>query len=550
MEDQETSSEGWIVADIFKLMLITVKNNTVSMALIFIVYAAAAAALNLIFGAASQGFEGFIRVILLSLIMFSLISVLRPIFKGKKFGFKYIFPGWNFFGKVILFFIFVIVLSLILKLTFFIFSVFCGYFIKSIFGRLISPDTIYFIFAAAVMIILLLTAYFSFCFLAFSGKNGFGESLSTAMKIFTENKLIVFFVFSALAAAATFIMSSYVVPLISLHAGSDLASLKKVRELYGFMTTTFAVISSGVMPLYWMFLMSVYFTLGHEGDVVKELRTGHYASHFEEETGPQESPREEDEFDNFSLSNAFYFSWGIYKKIFVKLTSGILAVYAVFIFICAIAFFALRQSSVLPDVFAGKYPSLDKMFVFVAAAAIVYYILMFFYFSYARGFFRGKGMDFKNFFPLPKINLRFFAFMAFISAFILSIPFILEKAGLLLQFFIKSFNFPFASLIAGLSLIFAVIAVYALVSLFYVPFFILDGHTFSDSLTTCTQMMGGQKMAFICVLFVLVLINIIGHALIAGWIFTVPFSVLVLMQIYVTISAGYSSYQEDVVNYE
>jgi hypothetical protein len=375
----------------------------------------------------------------------------------------------------------------------------------------------------------------------------------------------MFCIFAFLSAAATVFLSSYISPLLSYYTGHNAAAVNKLMSLREFMLTDFSLISSALMPLYWMFLMAVYFTLGNEGGVIKELEAAPSGSGFrkeyrseyytgpELETGQEELPAQEnveDFTDDFSLSNAFYFSWGIYKKLFLKLTSAMIAVNALFVFICAAALFALVRFSAIPDIFAGKLPPVVNMFVILGCAFLVYYILMFFYVSFVRGFFRGKGVVLGNFFPPFKVTARFFGFVAFIAAFILSVPFIVEKADMILQLAVKSFSFPFASLVAALSLIFAVIIVYALVSLFYVPFFILDGHKFADSLTTCTQMMKGQRMAFFCVLFLLALINMAGHLTVIGFLFTVPFSVLVVMQIYITISSDYSKYKEDIVAYE
>ena len=94
-------------------------------------------------------------------------------------------------------------------------------------------------------------------------------------------------------------------------------------------------------------------------------------------------------------------------------------------------------------------------------------------------------------------------------------------------------------------LFFAFIIIYALTSLFYAPFFLMDGHKFRNALTDSCRIMKGQRMAFLCLLGALFIINLIGHAFAVGWMFTVPFSALVLIQIYVTLSAEYGGRQED-----
>ncbi|MCL1972554.1 MAG: hypothetical protein FWG57_06155 [Endomicrobia bacterium] len=548
--ERQEQYEGWVIVDIFKLMLATFKNNFAGMMLILVFYGALAVVVNWAFSG-----EAVMRTLLIGTAAMSIISVLRTAFENGKLKPDSALPRFAFILKIFLSLIVIAAVIALLCFIFVIISILCGYILKAVFGKTISPDSVYMIAGAIVFVNLLIGAYFSFCFIAFSGKSGLWESFGTAARIFTENKLAVFLIFGILSAAITYLMSSYVVPLMSFYFGHDLSSAKKAAECFGFLSSNVAFVFSALMPLYWMLLMSVYFTLGHEGAVIKDVGNspvfGAYI--FSTRAGQEadeEIQTEESVSDNFSLQDTFYFSWNIYKKLSMELTSGIIAVYAVFISVCAAAFLILRQVSVLPDIFAGKYPHLGRTFICLAAALLVYYALMFLYISYVRGYFRGKGMSFRNFFPALRVSGRFLAFTAFIAAFLLSIPFILEKAEILLRFFTKSYSLPFTPFAAGLSLIFAVIAVYALVSLFYVPVFILDGHTFSDSLNRCTQMMTGQRMAFFSILFLLLLLNAAGHALIIGWIFTVPFSVLAVMQIYSTVSVGYSKYHEDVVKDE
>ena len=548
--EQQAQSEGWLVFDIFKLMFTTFKNNFAGMMLILVFYSALSVVINLAFGG-----ETLIRALLITAAAVSIISVLRPAFENGKLKSDSVLPGFAFILKIFLSLIVIAAVTVALCFVFVIMSILCGYIFKAVFGKKISPDSVYMIAGAVVFVKLLIIAYFSFCFIAFSGKSGLWESFGVVARIFTENRLAVFLIFGVLAALITYLMSSYVVALMSFYWGNDLSSAKKAAEFFDYLSNNAAFVFSVLMPLYWILMMSIYFTMGHEGAVIKDVGKspvfGAYI--FSSNAGQgaaEETQAEEGVSDNFSLRDTFSFSWNIYKKLSMELTSGIIAVYAVFIFACGAVFLILRQTSALPDIFSGKYPALGRAFICLAAALLVYYALMFLYLSYVRGYFRGKGMSFRNFLPDLKANVRFLAFTAFIAAFTLSIPFILEKAELLLRFFAKSYSFSFTPFAAGLSLIFASVAVYALVSLFYVPFFILDGHTFSDSLARCSQMMTGQRMAFFCILFLLLLLNAAGHALIIGWIFTVPFSVLAVMQIYATVSIGYSKYNEDVVEEE
>jgi hypothetical protein len=255
-----------------------------------------------------------------------------------------------------------------------------------------------------------------------------------------------------------------------------------------------------------------------------------------EENETEESHKDEN-FDSFSLADALYFSWGIYKKLFFKLTAGIIAVYAVF---------AALFYGVIVLLFELSFANLQRWFsegnfVFCfCAALVIYYCLMFLYVSFAMGFFRGKGIKFKNFFPPLKAVLKFAGFVSFIALFLFSIPFIIEKIDMLLKLAASSFPLPFAAIAAGSSALFALIVVYALTVLFYTPFFILDRHSFSESLSLCSEMMKGQRTAFFCILFALFILNLIGHLLVFAWIFTIPFSVLVIIQIYITISDGYN----------
>lgn len=556
-EEIDNKREGIFLADIFKSMLTAFKKNLAGMVAVFVVYGGIAAAIQLIFGKDMHQTIITMRVLLSVIVTISLISLLRSVFESGKLKFKSVFPRFGFIGKLALSAIFIILFSLLAVFLLGILSVFVGYFFMMIFGRLFTANTIYFFAGACVFLNLLFYAFFSFCLIAFSGKNSFGESLGISAKIFLENKLLTFFVLALLAAGITALAASYVNPILSYFGKPTAASIKKVAALQEFLITDFAVISAALMPVYWFFMMAVYFVLGHEGDTKKiiEAKTyyGQYYSQYagmEENLDDEPKAQEDEGYDSFSLSNAFYFSWGIYKKICAKLTGGIAAVYAVYALLCVAGVYLLQKFSFIAPVLSGSTPSVKDAFFLCAGGLVLYYFLMFFYGAFVRGFFRGKGIEFKNFFPPFKVTLRYAAFLCFIAVFILSIPFIIEKVDLLMQITIKSYTFPFTAVVAGCSVLFAVIIVFALVSFFYVPMFLLDGHHFSESLTICSEMMKGQKMVFFCVLAGLALINLISHALIIAWLFVVPFTVLVLIQIYTTISLGYSKYKEDIVNYE
>jgi hypothetical protein len=224
--------------------------------------------------------------------------------------------------------------------------------------------------------------------------------------------------------------------------------------------------------------------------------------------------------ETFSVLESFYLAWGIYKKVFFKMTAGIAAVYVFFALICFLTWFLFYQN--MP----------------VAAALLIpiYCFLMMLYMSFARGFFNGKGMSFKNFFPPLKQIFLLAGFTLFINGFLVAMFFITEKVSAILNLFLyKSIKNP-EIIMFFVVLVFTVLAFYVIVVLFYAPLSILDGVKFSDSLAASLEIIQSHKIAFFCVLSVLACLNFIGHITLFGWLFTLPFSVLVILQIYITIS--------------
>lgn len=536
---------------VFHFMRAAIANNLAGMIIIFIFYAAVFTAVNLIFGFSARGGAALAKSFLNFAATLSLISVLRPAFESGKLNPAAILPGLGFIGRTILFTIVSGVILFFLGLLIFVVWFSAGSVLESTFTSMISRDNIYFILALLIFINLVLTAVVSFCFISLSGKNGFLESVGAAFRILTENKLLAFTVFALLTTAITFLISF----LVSHYSPGLLANAKqiagKINGLPAFSAAKLkvAVIAvSALTPVYWIILMSVYFASGHDEAAEGELSVRGQYWHANENS-PEEKPQSGGADDSFSLSNAFDFSWGIYKVLFAKLTAAAVIAHLVFIFIFAAVFMTLRQLSLIPDFFAGKSPSLSAIFILAAAMFVVYYAVTFFYVSFVRGFFKGEGLSFKNFFPPAKIIFGFFFFVVLMAAFLCAIPFVTYKAVLLLQVLLKGFNFSPAVLGAVPALLLASIALYALISLFYVPFLMLDGRDFSDSLAVCSEMTAGHRMALLGVLLLLAVLNTAGCAFFIGVLFTAPFSVLVLMQIYVTISSGYDGYLEDIANY-
>lgn len=547
-------SESWIAVDIFKLMWKTVKNNIAGIIAVFVFYGIIFTVINIARVQTVSVATALLCQLLIAVIPLSLISVLRPVFESGHLKLKAVFPSLGFIGKVVLLIVLLLLFYFLSGIFFSVVAVFFGSVLKSTFGRLFTQNAVSLIIILGIFISLLLSVYFSFCMISFSGKKGFSESLAGSLKIFTENKFLTFCVFGIITAAIILFLVSYL-QLSFPFSRINHANMDKLADIQKFLTTKFLIIQSVLMPLYWFLIMSVYFTLGHEGEIKEVIEARqHFGRDYcaesdiagDDNESAQNGDDAQYEAFGFSLSHAFYFSWGIYKKFFLSFTAGTAGTYAVFLALCFFAASALKHTGVIAQFFPLKALPVQDIFFLTIAASVIYYFLMFFYFSFAGSFFRGKGIRFKNFFPSFKTTFRFISFFVFIAAFLLAIPFIIEKLNLILRIAVESFNFNGSYVSAAGPVLFAVMAVYVLVSFFYVPFFILDGHSFSDSLARCTEMMRGQKMAFFCALTVLLVINLIGHALVAGWLFTVPFSVLVLVQIYVTISPGYSKYKEDV----
>lgn len=544
---QEESSIGgssWIGADIFRLMFNIVKSSSFAVIVLFICYGAAAAALANISPGGFSEIYAALRAFFLTLLSMSAVSVFRALFESGKPDLKSIVPGMGFAGKVFL-------SVMLIALLFFAFSLFMGvvsafakYFFMDVFGRLFTRQSVYLFIALIIFIKISAAVFMSLCIIAFSGDNGFIESLSDSLNILSENKFLFFLCFSVLAALLTFLLSS---DMTSLSKPGP-AAVNKIASMQALRGTKFTAIFSAFMPLYWFFLTAVYFTLGHEGQTKKVMEDRqHFAIDYSggfSSSGSESAAESVEEDSGFSLSNAFYFSWGIYKRLFLKLTAGVLGTYAVFLITGAAAFFILRRTGVIIPAASVKTLPAAELFFFAAGAFVFYYFLMFFFCSFALGFFRGKGTGFKNFFPGPAAFVRFILFLFFTAVFVISVPFTAEKINLLLRLAVKSYAFPFP-VAAVVAAFFAFIIIYALISLFYAPFFIIDGHKFWNALADSCQIMKGRKMAFLCLLCVLFIINLIGHAFIVGWIFTIPFSALVLIQIYVTLSAGFGGYKED-----
>ncbi len=549
MTQQETSIEGksWIGADIFRLMFNIVKGNPFAFIVLFICYGSASAALANISPGGFSEIYAALRAFFLTLLSVSAVSAFRAVFEGGKPGLKPLVPGMGFVGKVFLSAFLIALLFFAFGLFMDVVSAFGKYFFMDVFGRLFTRRSVYLFIALIIFIKISAAVFMSFCIIAFSGDNGFIESLSDSFNILTENKFLFFFGFSVLAAALTFLLSSDMAPLFK----PGPAAVNKIASMQALRGTKVTAIFPAFMPLYWFFLTAVYFTLGHEGQTKKVMEDGRhfaidYSGGLSSSGSDSDSVAESVEEDSgFSLSNAFYFSWGIYKRLFFKLTAGVLGMYSVLFIVSASAFFILRRTGVITAAASVKTLPAAELFFSAAGTFVFYCFLMFFFCSFALGFFRGKGISFKNFFPGYAAFVRFMLFLFFTAAFAVPVPFIAEKINLLLRFAVKSYALPFPAVAAVVAAFFAFIIIYALTSLFYAPFFLMDGHKFRNALTDSCRIMKGQRMAFLCLLGALFIINLIGHAFAVGWMFTVPFSALVLIQIYVTLSAEYGGRQED-----
>ncbi|MDR1195771.1 MAG: hypothetical protein LBL00_04750 [Endomicrobium sp.] len=524
---------NWIITDIFKLAFTTVKNNFFGMIAVLLFYTIVPAAVLLLLQ------RGATIILLLSalfccMLPLSLISVLRGAFENGKLKLGDVVPSLGFIGKLILFLFLNVAAGIILRICFFLFFLLFGNVIINVFLKDFLPYTVFACIGLGLFVYFAYSIFSFFCFVSFCGKNGFWESLGNALQILTENKLFFFCVFAFL--------SGILVLIIYLTVGFNYEDIGKIMSFQQFIYIGTTVL----MPFFDILLVSAYFTLGHEAKTKQVFEPEGYfgRDHLLPEENKTEENREEsredEDSDSFSLSNALYFSWGIYKKLFFKLTAGIIAVYA--------AIVALFYGVIMPFFrFLFQRLSMEDFILYFCAALVIYYCLMFLYVSFVIGFFRGKGIKIKNFFPPFKTVLKFAGFVSFIAVFLFSIPFIIEKIDMLLKLAASNFPVPYAAIVAGSLALFALIVIYVLVVLFYTPFFILDGQTFSESLSLCSDMMKGQRTAFFCILFALFIINLIGHLLVFAWIFTVPFSVLVIIQIYIAISDGYSGYKEDIV---